>query len=77
MKLGWTKGKNEIEAKDIRASFTSSVVMRRRLEEMLKEKLEKTYSTADNEYENPNWAFKQADSVGYRRALKDILNLLS
>jgi len=28
-----------------------------------------------SDYDNPNWAFKQADKVGYRRALKSIILL--
>lgn len=76
MKLSWTKGKNDVEKKDIRASFAGSLVMRKRLQEMLNEKLVSSYSTKEEDYNNPNWAYKQADSVGYRKALKEILSLL-
>jgi len=30
-----------------------------------------------NNYDNPNWAYKAADSVGYQRALKQIITLLT
>lgn len=29
------------------------------------------------EYDNPNWAFKQADGVGYARAYQEIVNLIT
>lgn len=76
MKTVWTKGKDPVESKDIRASFAGSLVMRRRLQEMIKDKLESSYSTKEEDYENPNWAYKQADAVGYRKALKEIISLL-
>ena len=76
MKTVWTKGKDAVVSKDIRASFAGSLVMRKRMQEMVKEKLEKTFSTKDDDYDCPNWAYKQADGVGYRRALKEILSLL-
>lgn len=76
MKTVWTKGKDPIVTKDIRASFAGSLVMRKRLQEIVREKLEATYSTKEEDYENPNWAYKQADAVGYRRALKEIFSLL-
>lgn len=76
MKTVWTKGKDEVLSKDIRASFAGSSVMRTRLKEMLREKLESSFSTKEDDYSNPNWAYKQADSVGYRRALKEISSLL-
>ena len=31
--------------------------------------------TAD--YDSPSWAYKQADSNGYRRALEDVIKLLT
>jgi hypothetical protein len=29
------------------------------------------------EYNNPNWAYKQADGVGYARAYQEIVNLIT
>jgi hypothetical protein len=29
----------------------------------------------DNDYDSPSWAYKQADSNGYRRALENIIKL--
>lgn len=32
-------------------------------------------SEANQNYESPSWALIQADNVGYRRALREIMNL--
>lgn len=31
----------------------------------------------DADYDSPSWAYKQADTIGYNRALKDIISLLT
>lgn len=44
----------------------------RKLEEILKGKLKEPSS----DYDNSNWAYMQADTVGYNRALKEVLKLI-
>jgi len=34
-------------------------------------------SISVEEYDNPNWAYKQADGVGYARAYQEIVNLIT
>lgn len=34
-------------------------------------------SLSKQAYENPNWAYKQADTVGYTRALNEVTTLLT
>lgn len=78
MKTVWKKGLLEDAQKEIELQFKASVVLRRRLVELLKEK----YETEDKKrilkdaYDSPNWAYKQADTAGYHRALKEILSIL-
>lgn len=78
MKTVWTKGVEPESSKEIETQFKASAVIRRRLAELLKDK----YATADksrlvkDSYDSPNWAFKQADVVGYHRAISEILSLL-
>jgi hypothetical protein len=78
MKTSWTKGVEPESSKEIELQFKASVVVRRRLAELLQDK----YAAADKSrllkdgYDSPNWAFKQADVVGYHRALSEILSLL-
>jgi len=80
MKTTWTKGIKDAQSKeDIRASFKSSAVLRARLAEMLDVKIaEKERSNMNAEgYECANWAFKMADSQGYKRALIEIISLIT
>lgn len=76
----WTKGlkRGSQEAKDIQDAFKASYFLRRRMMEMLQSMLDEELSskTSDNAYDNPNWAFKQADSVGYARAIKRMMSTL-
>lgn len=30
---------------------------------------------SENDYDNPNWAYKQADLVGYKRAMNEIIKM--
>ena len=78
MKSSWTKSLNEQDKLDLESSYKASTVLRRRLIEILKEKAEISNRTARNKttYDNPNWAYLQADKVGYERALHEIIELL-
>lgn len=35
----------------------------------------KNSETDESDYDCPNWAYKQADKIGYRRAIKQVLLL--
>jgi len=76
----WTKGlkKSSQEAKDVEEAYASSALLRRRLAEILEDfyKVEMESRIKSTDYENAAWAFKQADAVGYSRALKRIINIL-
>tara|TARA_B100000929_G_C15511743_1_gene421121 strand:+ start:3765 stop:4019 length:255 start_codon:yes stop_codon:yes gene_type:complete len=79
MKTSWTAYIKDPERKEeIRKSFNSSVVMRKRLKEMLERKIHAkiTACQSENLYESPNWALLQADSRGYERAMNDVIKLL-
>lgn len=76
MKTVWTKGLDEQGEADIRASFKASVRLRERLTELAADKAGSSLSTAKAQYDNPNWCYQQADNVGYRRALTEIMSLL-
>lgn len=78
MKSSWTEGLDKDLALEIRQHFTSSIILRKRLIEMLRKK-EKEYlkdGRSKAGYDCPNWAYKQADLVGYNRALNDIISLI-
>jgi len=80
MKTTWFKGvEDEQNKEDIRSSFKSSLVTRRRLAEILEGKVaEKLKSDQSIEgYDCPNWAYKVADSQGYNRAMNEIISLIT
>jgi predicted O-methyltransferase YrrM len=78
MKTSWTLGLNEEATKDVLVNFKESLVMRKRLSQLLLDELEgiRKEARAKDLYDSPSWAFHQADKMGYERALYKILGLL-
>lgn len=78
MKTVWTKGVAGRE-EEITSSFKASAMIRGRLKELLSEKIAIKLKARTNEssYESPNWAYMQADAVGYTRALEEVISLIS
>ncbi len=79
MKTVWTKGCADEEEKAERLSlFKQSANLRKLLTTIVETKvreIEKT-SFAVGGYDCPNWAYKQADTQGYKRAMSEILSLI-
>lgn len=78
MKTIWTKGL-EPDAKDeMKLHFNGSAQLRKRLGSILNEKIDakNRESMKDDAYDNPSWAFKQADAQGYKRAMTEILSII-
>lgn len=78
MKSSWTNGLNADEKGELASSFDASGRLRSRLVDMLKKKQEvcRKDRLSDANYADANWAYKQADAVGYQRALQEIIDLL-
>ncbi|MNN91325.1 hypothetical protein D3C81_2094260 [compost metagenome] len=78
MRQSWTKGVDKELAVDINQNFKESLVLRRRLQVLLQEKISLSQKTSRSKegYENPNWAYLQADARGYERALSEIISLI-
>jgi len=80
MKTTWTGGITDKDKKaDIKASYEASALIRERLASILNAKIDsriKNMVKAET-YENPNWAYEQADNIAYMRALKEIISLIS
>lgn len=79
MKTSWVKGlKGEAES-EVRESFQHSTVMRSRLMTLLEEKLaaSNANSRSKDNYSLAGWPYLQADAVGYERALKEVISLIS
>jgi predicted O-methyltransferase YrrM len=78
VRVSWTKGLEKELATQVRGNFAEALVMRRRLKQLLLDKvdLSQKISRGKDGYDNANWAFLQADSRGYERALHEVLELI-
>lgn len=78
MKTIWTKGLLGEQKEAIEASFISSIEIRTRLSKILQDKVEFSLKERSSKltYDNPNWAYIQADHSGYERAMREILSIL-
>lgn len=78
MKITWTKGLSPEKKEEVKRDFQAAALLRERLTELLKEKSEVTRkgTIAKDAYSNANWAYLQADAVGYQRALEEVISLL-
>lgn len=80
MNTAWTKGfkRGSDEIKDIEAAYAASSLIRNRLIQMLEEMYdaETKARTSSADYDSPAWAYKQADAIGYARAISKIISLL-
>lgn len=79
MKRSWTAGLSEEKATEIRTDFIGSLATRRRLEEMINDKIKAStaFTRSKENYDVANWAYLQADAIGYERALIEIISLIS
>lgn len=79
MKLAWTEGLSAEDKKAVKEDYQKSAAIRKRLVTMLDKRIDAEVKgiTAKNRYDNPNWALLQADSIGYQRALNEIIALLT
>jgi len=76
MKSHWFKGCKTKEEKDqIKQAIMSNQESLLRLEVILESLLKDTPATAD--YDSPSWAYKQADRIGYNRALNQVLDIIN
>lgn len=74
----WTRGLDTQLTIDVKQNYRESLVIRKRLKQILKDKVEEAHnaSLTKDKYDCPNWALLQADAMGYERALKLIDSLL-
>lgn len=78
MKKSWTQGLEADLATEMKMAFSSSLILRKRLAELLRVKEKENYKAniSKADYDSPNWTAKKADSIGYARALLDIIDLI-
>jgi len=79
MKQNWIKGQTPEIAAIIKSDYASSIGARKRLEELLLDKIRisTTVKRKKEGYDSPNWAYAQADVIGYERALQEVISLIS
>ena len=79
MKTAIIKGLTEQHAEEVRGAFIHSAVLRQQLVKLLQEKINASNrnTRSKDAYGIPNWAYLQADAVGYERALVEVINLLT
>jgi len=80
MKTAWNKGcKNEGEKADRLSLFNQSAQLRKVMVTLLHAKIDDADKAGRSKegYDCPNWAYKQADTQGYKRAMSEILSLIS
>lgn len=78
LKTSLTKGLEADVKLEIEGLFIQSLLLRKRLSTLIQEKIDSSNAErlSKNNYENSSWAYKQADAVGYERALTEVLSLL-
>jgi hypothetical protein len=79
MKAALLTGLTDQEKDEVRQSFAASSRFREKLREVLRMRVNannKTVRSKDS-YGVANWAYLQADAVGYERALVEVISLLT
>lgn len=78
-KTAWTKGLTGEKRIEMERELQSTALLRSRLSSILEEKIQsrRVKKVSEEEYASPSWAFKQADAIGYERALSETISLLS
>ncbi len=70
----WTKGINDPEEK---REAQRRIIQCRDVLDKLYDMLElKQIGSAKVDYDSPSWSHKQADTLGYNRALTEVMNLI-
>ena len=78
MKSTWLDGLEEDQKKELKGDFISSQLVRKRLGKLINDKIEtnRTGIRKKENYEVAHFPALVADSIGYERALVEILSLL-
>lgn len=79
MKTSWTSGLSAQQKEEVMSNFVHSSLVRERLTAILNGKIESTDKELVTKelYDSPSWALRQADGTGYKRALLEVISLLT
>lgn len=75
MKITWFNHLPKDQQEGFKKQVLSARDVLERLDQILQEK--KTEVVLSTDYDNPSWAYKQADRNGYDRALTEVINLIN
>lgn len=67
--------KDPLERETFYVSVKSAGMILERLAEILCDKLEADAKSSKDDYHSAAWAYRQADKVGYARALREVIDL--
>lgn len=78
MKTSWLNGLNESDTKEMKGLFIEAARLRKRMTVLLEEKIrvQESKVITDAGYSDASWAYRQADAIGYKRAITEVLNLI-
>lgn len=78
MKTSITAGLDDQQKEEVISSFLASATFRERLATILQKKIDANSKEVRSKdaYGIANWAYLQADAVGYERALEEVCSLL-
>lgn len=78
LKTSLTKGLDNDHKEEVEQSYKACSVYRKQVIRLLNEKIDakRKESCKSSEYDSPSWAFKQADAVGFERAMRELILLL-
>ena len=77
MKTSLTKGLEPDRAQELKGDFLSARILRKRIVEVLTDKIESKRQEVRMDYDNPNWSNKVAHTFGYEEAMKEVISILS
>lgn len=78
MKTVWTQGlRNPTEKEEFEKIVYASKKVLDKLKDIVYNKINGVEKTSLQDYESPSWAYRQADINGYRRAMEEMLSILT
>lgn len=75
----WSKGLDPQDIAEVKEGFVGTLAFRKRFIEILQEKINSNRTKILNpeNFNTPNWDKYAADSIGYERALTEVINILT
>lgn len=77
MQVKWFNSLPKDEQEDFKKLVLSSKKVLDKLDEICYNTIQSGVTAPKADYDNPSWAYKQADRIGYLRAFQEIRDLLN